>query len=72
MTTKRGKFLESEKRAIREHLKTFQDVRAVHKCQTNAKVHKVTDQGLVDLIMSKGHYIERSAWPTFWFDIGEW
>lgn len=70
VSVKRGKFLESEKKAIREHLTTFQDV-SCKKYKADRKTHKFTDSALVDLIMSKGHFVERSAWPTFWFDIGE-
>ncbi|BEJ10714.1 hypothetical protein CspHIS471_0101360 [Cutaneotrichosporon sp. HIS471] len=57
IAVRRGKFLEAEKRAMREHLTTFQ------------AVHKVPDQDLVDLIMSKGRFVERSPFPTFWFNL---
>ncbi|GMK59658.1 hypothetical protein CspeluHIS016_0802640 [Cutaneotrichosporon spelunceum] len=57
ITIMRGKFLEAEKRAMREHLTTFQ------------AVHKMSDQDLVDLIMSKGRFVERSPYPTFWYEL---
>ncbi|CAK9785238.1 hypothetical protein CC85DRAFT_302155 [Cutaneotrichosporon oleaginosum] len=57
IAVKRGKFLAAEKKAMQQQLKTFQ------------AVNKMSDEELVDLIMSKGRYVERGSHPTFWFDL---
>lgn len=32
--------------------------------------HRVSDEGLLEYIMGKGRFVERSPHPSFWFDTG--
>lgn len=53
-TYKRGKFTDAEKRSLRMYLEDFQEV------------HQLSDEELVDLLMSKGKNTEKNRYGKFW------
>lgn len=57
---KRGKWSEAERTAMRDHIKGFQE-------ESN-----LGDAELLEVLMCKGRYDKRSAYPHFWAELCEY